>query len=104
MATLLLCKWSDSPAPPIPAQFSLPPPYTVCVPETVALSLTALRLKAAMWPTVYAPRRKGEPEPWSRGKAAWAWEAVEAMKAEARRARKDGEVNQLSYLSTAFDS
>ena len=78
--------------PPIPGDFGLPEPYQVDVPESVALTPKSLNLKSQIWPTVYAPRRKGEPEPWTRAKAAWAWEAVEVLKSEARQASETGEV------------
>lgn len=82
-------------APPVPEGFDVSEPYRVDVPESVALTPLSLQLKTQIWPTVYAPRRKWEPEPWSRGKAAWAWEIVQILKAEARQAAENGEVSSL---------
>lgn len=41
---------------------------------------------------MYAPRRKGEIEPWSREKLRWAWDAVRFTLREALSARRAGEV------------
>lgn len=93
VSSLLLTASAE--APPIPQTFDLPEPYQADVPESVALTPKSLKLKLQIWPTVYAPRRKGEPEPWTRAKAAWAWEAVEFLKAEARVAAENEEVGLL---------
>ncbi|KAL5501410.1 TAD3 [Sanghuangporus vaninii] len=100
VSSLLL---SASVAPPIiPEDFHLSEPYQVDVPESVALTSKSLKLKTQIWPTVFAPRRKGEPEPWCRAKAAWAWEAVEVLKSEARQASKAGELPIISYVPQPF--
>ena len=80
------------PSPELPAELHLPAPYTLKIPISAALTLEALKLKSAIWPTIYSPRRKWEPEPWSRAKVAWAWDAVQTLLAEASRAKEDGEV------------
>lgn len=67
-------------------------PYVVNVPASAALTPESLKLKSAIWPTIYAPKRKWEPEPWSRAKLAWAWDAVQVLLAEASRANEAGEV------------
>ncbi|KAJ7758482.1 hypothetical protein DFH07DRAFT_449881 [Mycena maculata] len=96
---------SVSPTPPnLPHDISLTDPYLVTVPSSVALTTTSLALKNSLWPTIFAPRRKGEVEDWSQGKARWAWEAMHAVVQEALRWRDEGEVgflpcNQiLSYI------
>ncbi|KAJ7935514.1 hypothetical protein B0H13DRAFT_2246722 [Mycena leptocephala] len=78
-ATFLL---SLSPDPPIlPEDIVLPDPYLVTVPSSVALTTTSLSLKTSLWPTIYAPRRKGEVE-----------NAMHVVVQEALRWRDDGEV------------
>lgn len=89
-STLLLSGISSRPA--IPESFNLAEPYICRVPANAALTLEELKANALIWPTTYAPRRKGEPDPWSRAKAAWAWEAVDVLLSEAERARVIGEV------------
>ncbi|KAJ7044028.1 cytidine deaminase-like protein [Mycena alexandri] len=76
-STFLLRVSSEPPS--LPEDIILPEPYLVTVPSSVALTSTSLSLKTALWPTIYAPRRKGEIEEWSNGKARWAWEAMRAV-------------------------
>ncbi|KAH8108710.1 hypothetical protein DFH11DRAFT_1516492 [Phellopilus nigrolimitatus] len=102
VSSTLLLTCSSLP-PPIPEDLSLPLPYQVDVPETAALTPKSLKLKLQLWPTVYTPKRKGEPESWSRAKAAWAWEAVEVLKAEAERVGKIGELPIVSYVPRPYE-
>ena len=93
LPTLLL---TDSPSPPtIPSDFPLSEVYQLDVPELVALTPASLKHKMKIWPTNYAPRRKGEPEPWTRAMVAWAWDAVEVLRKEAKKAIDAGEVKVL---------
>ncbi|KAF8908943.1 hypothetical protein CPB84DRAFT_1843297 [Gymnopilus junonius] len=62
--------------PELPHDLNLPAPYSVPVPASSALTLLSLSLKCALWPTMYTPRRKDEPEVWTRGKLRWAWNAM----------------------------
>jgi tRNA-specific adenosine deaminase 3 len=90
-STLLLT--STSPTPPeLPPELDLAPPYQLTVPRSAALTPTSLALKNALWPTVFAPRRKGEPEDWTRGRAHWACTAMMRVVEEALVARAAGEV------------
>lgn len=70
----------------------MPEPYIVDVPRSAALTQISLKLKSNFWPTIYAPRKKGELEPWSRGKVRWAWEAAKTVVREVQNARDAGEV------------
>ncbi|KAF7346198.1 Histone-lysine methyltransferase Set7 [Mycena sanguinolenta] len=88
-STFLLSVSSEPPS--LPEDISLPSPFLVTVPSSVALTLTSLSLKSALWPTIYAPRRKGEVQEWSRGKARWAWEAMNTAVQEALRRQEEGE-------------
>ncbi|KAJ7212201.1 cytidine deaminase-like protein [Mycena pura] len=90
---LLSASPEPPPLPSSPADIALPaPPYVTMVPASAALTVTSLALKNALWPTTYAPRRKGEVESWSRGKARWAWDVMCATVQEALRARDSGEL------------
>lgn len=54
--------------------------------------MTSLALKSTLWPTVYAPCRKGDIEPWSKGKVRWAEQAVSTLLEAASKAPSAGEV------------
>ena len=90
-STLLLTSTSPT-VPELPPDLDLAPPYQRAVPRSAALTPTSLALKNALWPTVFAPRRKGEPEDWSRARAQWACAAMLRVVEEARAARAAGEV------------
>lgn len=91
VSALLLSTFSDPPH--LPEDLNLPAPYQLPVPISPALTLPSLTLKSALWPTVYAPRRKGESESWSRGKAKWAWDAMTYTVQMAVNAQESGEVS-----------
>jgi len=90
-STLLLTSTSPT-VPELPPDLDLSPPYQLPVPRSAALTPASLALKNALWPTVFAPRRKGEPEDWSRARAQWACAAMARVVEEARVARAAGEV------------
>jgi tRNA-specific adenosine deaminase 3 len=76
-ATLLLCT-SSSP-PELPLEVELPAPYLLRVPRSAALTPNSLLLKTSIWPTLFTPCRKVEPDRWSRGQVAWAREAIQTL-------------------------
>lgn len=76
----------------------LPPPYQLPVPRSAALTPASLALKNTFWPTVFAPRRKGEPEDWTRARAHWACAAMARVVQEAHAARAAGELPIASYV------
>ncbi|KAJ7696082.1 cytidine deaminase-like protein [Mycena rosella] len=93
-----------SPLPPsLPEDISLPEPFLVTVPSSVAVTPTSLTLKSSLWPTVYAPRRKGEVEDWSQGKTRWAWEAMHVAVKEALRWRDKGELPIAAYVPAPYE-
>ncbi|KAI9465019.1 hypothetical protein BJY52DRAFT_1209858 [Lactarius psammicola] len=83
-------------APTLPTD--LPPPYQLPVPRSAALTPASLALKNALWPTVFAPRRKGEPEDWTRARAHWACAAMARVVQEAHAAHAAGELPIASYV------
>jgi hypothetical protein len=102
-STLLLTSTSPTTAPELPPDLDLAAPYQLAVPRSAALTPTSLALKNALWPTVFAPRRKGEPEDWSRARAQWACAAMVRVVEEARAARAAGEVRTcLRLCARAF--
>ncbi|KAF7365315.1 Histone lysine methyltransferase set7 [Mycena venus] len=99
-STFLLRVSQDPPS--LPSDITLSAPFLVTVPSSVALTLTSLSLKSALWPTIYAPRRKGEVEEWSRGKARWAWDAMHTVVQEALRRRHAGELPVAAYVPAPY--
>ncbi|KAF8194232.1 cytidine deaminase-like protein [Pholiota molesta] len=75
-ATTTLLLSTEPEAPQLPQDLNLPAPYLLPVPTSSALTIPSLTLKSALWPTMYTPRRKDEPELWTRGKLRWAWDAM----------------------------
>jgi tRNA-specific adenosine deaminase 3 len=93
VTTLLLSTVAITPSTPqIPPEFGSAIPYVLQVPCSAALTQKALRHKASFWPTVYAPRKKHEPEPWSRAKVRWAQKAIRTVVQEANIAKAKREV------------
>jgi len=86
-------------APPLPEDFRLPQPYILSVPAAPAYTLTSLKLKCSLWPTLYTPSRKDEGESWSWAKALWASAAMTRTIAAAADAQRQGEVCALASFS-----
>ncbi|OJA16836.1 hypothetical protein AZE42_03632 [Rhizopogon vesiculosus] len=97
-STLLL---SVSPsAPLLPANVDIGDPYQVLVPCNPALTQTSLVLKNTLWPTVYAPRRKWEPEKWSIAKVRWARNAINHILRESN--QTSGELPVIAHVPRPF--
>ncbi|KAI0632465.1 hypothetical protein C8Q77DRAFT_1074420 [Trametes polyzona] len=102
--SMVLVLTREHPAPPVfPSEVELPPPYVATVPKTAALTMTSLKLKSSLWPTIYAPRKKFEPEPWSRGKVKWACQAMKELVKIARNAKQTDELPIAAYVPAPFD-
>lgn len=102
LTSLLLSTTADSPQ--LPEDLNLPAPYLHPVPISAALTLPSLTLKSALWPTMYTPRRKDEPEPWTRRKVAWAWDAMKRTVDAATKARlENDEVCSTLFLVNCID-
>ena len=96
--SMILTLTRDHPEPPVfPENVELPPPYILAVPKTAALTMASLKIKSSLWPTIYAPRKKYEPEPWTRGKVRWAFEAMQQVVEQARSASEKGEVMPIPF-------
>lgn len=103
LTSLLLSTAIDP--PDLPADLNLPAPYLLPVPSSSALTLPSLNLKSALWPTMYTPRRKDEPEPWTRGKLKWAWDAMKKTTEAALKAQAENdEVCSTFYFRCVSDS
>ncbi|KAF8798761.1 cytidine deaminase-like protein [Phlegmacium glaucopus] len=103
ITTILLGISSDPPM--LPADINLPTPYVLPVPTSSALTLPSLNLKSALWPTLYTPRRKDEPEPWTRSRLRWAWDAMKRTVDAAITAQlEDGELPIAGHIPAPFTS
>ncbi|KAH9851569.1 hypothetical protein C2E23DRAFT_895739 [Lenzites betulinus] len=102
--SIVLILTKEHPDPPsFPADIELPPPYVVTVPRTVALTMTSLKLKSSLWPTIYAPRKKFEPEPWNKGRVLWACDAMREVVRAAQTAGQQGEIPVAAYVPVPYD-
>ncbi|TFK73590.1 cytidine deaminase-like protein [Pluteus cervinus] len=101
-STTLLLTTSETP-PPLPGGLDLSEPYIVTVPASYALTTTSLALKSTLWPTVFAPRRKDETEPWSRAKVCWAWKAMQVTVQAAMNARVHGELPIAAHVPVPIE-
>ncbi|EIN12900.1 hypothetical protein PUNSTDRAFT_82368 [Punctularia strigosozonata HHB-11173 SS5] len=88
----------ENSTPRLPDEFGLDLPYTTKVPSYPARTQNSLKLKNVLWPTIFAPRRKGAAERWPRGKVKWAWDAVQVLYDEAVRARENGELPVVAHV------
>ncbi|KAI0055855.1 hypothetical protein BV25DRAFT_1995977 [Artomyces pyxidatus] len=102
-STLLLTTTLTAPPLPSDPDLQLAPPYQISVPRTPALSMPSLKVKNTLWPTVFAPRRKGEPEEWSRARLRWATRAMHRVVDEARRVGAAGELPIVSHVPAPFE-
>lgn len=101
-STLLL---GSSLRPPVlPSNVALGTPYQLPVPCNPALTQTSLHLKNTFWPTILAPRRKWEPEKWTRRKLIWAHDAVNVLKKESHEiTASSGELPIVAYVPKSYD-
>lgn len=98
--TVLLALTTECPqVPTLPNIPGLSEPYAVDVASSAALTQISLKHKNTLWPTIYAPRKKGELEQWTRGRVLWACEAMRRTVQEARAATEYGEVRALVQVS-----
>ncbi|KAI0771165.1 hypothetical protein BD413DRAFT_551498 [Trametes elegans] len=103
MSMVLVLAREHPQVPALPDHVDLSAPYLVTVPKTAALTMTSLKLKSSLWPTIYAPRKKFEPEPWSKGRVHWACEAMGEVVKMARAAAAKGELPIAAYVPVPFD-
>ena len=66
--------------------------YRLKVPAYPATTFTSMKLKQAIWPVIYAPPRKYEPEEWTVGEVNWAIAIMKKVIAYALSDERKGEV------------
>jgi tRNA-specific adenosine deaminase 3 len=76
--------------------------YVITVPTRSATTLSSLALKNMLWPTVYAPSRKNEPEVWTRAQLVWACDAIGEMVRIAKEAGQNGNLPIAAYAPVPY--
>ncbi|KAL0960634.1 hypothetical protein HGRIS_005663 [Hohenbuehelia grisea] len=99
VTSLLLHPVSLTPSlPEFPQEVSMQSPYQVSVPASAALTPLSHELKNKLWPTIFAPPRKDQVDPWTRGKLRWACSAIEKLQAESSKAVAHGEFPIVAFV------
>ena len=78
--------------PPIPPEIESSKVYQLRVPTYPAITMTSMNIKKSIWPVVYAPPRKYEPEGWTAGEVKWAKAIMKQVVAYALLNASTGEV------------
>jgi len=91
--TVLLSSLELHPSPPaVPPEMESFKIYQAKVPAYPAITITSMRIKQPMWPVVYAPPRKHEPDDWTAGEVKWATATMKQVVAYALCRERKGEV------------
>ncbi|KAG2039624.1 hypothetical protein BDR03DRAFT_951649 [Suillus americanus] len=101
ISTLLLSVSSS--IPKLPTNVDIGDPYQISVPCNPALTQTSLVIKNTLWPTVYAPRRKWEPEKWSIAKVQWAHDAINHILRKTVQATSSDELPVVAHIPKPFE-
>lgn len=78
--------------PPLPPDVESPNLYQLKVPAYPATTATSMRIKQLIWPVIYAPPRKDEPDEWTSGEVKWATAIMKQITAYALSNKLKGEV------------
>jgi len=96
--TVLLSSLELYPSPPpVPPEMEN---FKVCqlkVPAYPATTITSMKIKQPIWPVVYAPPRKYEPEEWTVGEVKWATAIMRRVVAYALSDERIGEVRSSHF-------
>ena len=66
--------------------------YQLKVPAYPAIIITSMKIKQPIWPVVYAPPRKYEPDKWTAGEVKWATAIMKQVITYALSHERKGEV------------
>jgi tRNA-specific adenosine deaminase 3 len=92
--TVLLSSLELHPSPPpLPPEMEAFNVYQLKVPANPAITVTSMQVKQLIWPVVYAPPRKYEPEGWTSGEVKWATTIMKQIAAYALSNKAKGEVH-----------
>lgn len=91
--SVLLSSLELHPLPPaIPPEIEGLEVYQVKAPAYPAITVNSMRIKQQVWPVVYAPPRKYEPEEWTAGEVKWATTIMKQVTVHALSNKLKGEV------------
>ena len=91
--TVLLSSLELHHSPPtVPPEMENFKVYQAKVPAYPAITITSMKVKQPIWPVVYAPPRKHEPDEWTAGEVKWATTAMKQVIAYALSRQRKGEV------------
>ena len=91
--TVLLSSLELHPSPPpLPPEMESSYVYQLKVPAYPAITVTSMQVKQLIWPVVYAPPRRYEPEEWTAGEVKWATTIMKKIAAYALCNKAKGEV------------
>lgn len=91
--TILLSSLQLHHSPPaLPLEMESSNVYQMKVPAYPAITVTSMQVKQLMWPVVYAPPRRYEPEEWTAGEVKWAGMIMKQIAAHALCNKAKGEV------------
>jgi len=96
--TVLLSSLELHPFPPaVPSEMESFAVYQLRVPAYPAITITSMKIKQPIWPVVYAPPRKYEPDDWTAGEVKWAITVMRQVIAHALSYERKGEVCLVSF-------
>jgi tRNA-specific adenosine deaminase 3 len=78
--------------PPIPPEIEGSKVYQLRVPAYPAITINSMQIKQQIWPVVYAPPRKHEPEEWTAAEVKWATTVMKQITVRALSKKVEGEV------------
>lgn len=92
--TVLLSSLELHPSPPpVPPEMVSFAVYEFKVPAYPAITIASMKIKQPIWPVVYAPPRKHEPEEWTAGEVKWVTTVMRQVVAYALSHEREGEVS-----------
>lgn len=78
--------------PPVPPEIESSKVYQLRVPAYPAITITSMQVKQQIWPVVYAPPRKHEPDEWTAGEVKWAAKIMKQITTHASSNKMKGEI------------
>lgn len=91
--TVLLSSLELHPSPPpVPPEMVKFKVYQLKVPAYPAITIASMKIKQSIWPVLYTPPRKYEPDEWTAGEVEWASAIMEQVVAYALSHERKGEV------------
>ena len=87
--------------PPVPPEMETFKVRQLKVPAYPAITIASMKIKQLIWPVVYAPPRKYEPDEWTAGEVKWATAVMRQVTAHALSDEREAEVRSLPFHASA---